>query len=965
MAIDRAKVNKNAQAYLSSGKVEKAIDEFRKLVDDNPKDYNTLNTIGDLYIQLNRVGEGVEIHKRLGMAYERDGFHARAAAIMQKVCRNAPDDIDAAQRLADLYRQMNKVNDAVKVHMQVAEHFTKKGLIKRALEEFTKVVDLDPKNLKMKARLADLYNKEGMKDRAAAIYLEVAEALALEQKHQEANQILERAKTMVTTPQVFLTQSRLCVIQGDLAGAAAHLREGLNSNTRSPELLEALAEIEIRAGNSDRAIEALGQIAQLPERNLPLCEKALRSLAQNGRADEGLRLFQPIARELARRGAGDAVTKTIRTGLQNNLSIEVWTLLAEIAHQSGRRDEQINALQHAHSLAEQNRDATLMASLKTQLAQLGAQPGPVTMATPPAPVASPSLGGTVMPESGEGTQTGYTEVDPLKRMKVEQLAKEAEALLRTGSGDRAIEAYKKALEIDPANVPLIDAIAEIHRKSGFLGKAQMQYMQSGEQLLKIGKKNQALHVLDKAESLFPNSTRLLRRMNGLPDFNPNASKTIAAPAMLNPPPQAAIPMPAPAAMAPPPPPPAPAPPAFDALIPLDLPGETYTPLPPAPAPAAADFGLPPLLEPEGLTMPGFEMPPTAPLPPAPATALSGDALGMPPDLDWMDATDIVQPPPIEEAAPAPTGGLMPISARPDFQMTGLPTAPPAFELPPLPPVVEPPTAPPVFELPPLSKPITAGPVVPKPIPMPVLPEADAYPGLAEELEGTLGDIDFQLDYGSPEEAKIEIQTALKSFPEHPELLSRLERAETALKKLGHLEKVDAGDDFENSFFDLTDVLGTALMDGGEGEEMHDATKVVEKVQSVEELFGAFRQGVEQQVKSDDYDTHYNLGIAYKEMMLIDPAIDEFKIAMGDPERTLECCSMLAICEQARGDLDRGVQWLLEGIHAPGFPPEDSIGLRYDLAEMYLQMGNNAAALEEFRIVAEMDPEYRDVAARLA
>jgi tetratricopeptide (TPR) repeat protein len=270
----------------------------------------------------------------------------------------------------------------------------------------------------------------------------------------------------------------------------------------------------------------------------------------------------------------------------------------------------------------------------------------------------------------------------------------------------------------------------------------------------------------------------------------------------------------------------------------------------------------------------------------------------------------------------------------------------AFELPPL-------------ELPPL--PADLPPMMPSTAPLPEMPAAGM--AMSEELEGLLGDIDFQLDYGSPEEAKIEIETALRQFPDHPELVARLERAETALKKLGHVAKA-GGDDFENSFFDLTDVLGTALMDGGEGEEMHDATKVVEKVQSVEELFGAFRQGVEQQVKSDDYDTHYNLGIAYKEMMLIDPAIDEFKIAMGDPERTLECCSMLSICEQARGDLDAAVKWLTDGIGSPGFPPEDSIGLRYDLAEIYLQMGDASAAQQEFRRVADMDPDYRDVAARL-
>ncbi|MDE3033924.1 MAG: tetratricopeptide repeat protein, partial [Acidobacteriota bacterium] len=290
MAIDRNKVKKEADKYLAAGKVDRAIEELRRLLEDNPKDLVTMNTIGDLYLQIRRIPEAVEVFRRLAIAHEREGFALKAVAILQKTMRSAPDDIDIAQRLADLYRQTNKIKEAVQVHLQVAEHFQKKGLIKRALEEFAKLVDLDPKNLKNKVRLADLYNKEGMKDRAAAIYLEVAESLAMEQMHAEAQQIMERAKAMVSTPQVFLTQSRLGVIQGDYATAAQHLRAGLETNPRNTDLLEALAEIELRSGHPDRALEALAEIPQLPEKALPLCEKSLRNLASADRAEEGLRL---------------------------------------------------------------------------------------------------------------------------------------------------------------------------------------------------------------------------------------------------------------------------------------------------------------------------------------------------------------------------------------------------------------------------------------------------------------------------------------------------------------------------------------------------------------------------------------------------------------------------------------------------------------------------------------------------
>jgi tetratricopeptide (TPR) repeat protein len=234
--------------------------------------------------------------------------------------------------------------------------------------------------------------------------------------------------------------------------------------------------------------------------------------------------------------------------------------------------------------------------------------------------------------------------------------------------------------------------------------------------------------------------------------------------------------------------------------------------------------------------------------------------------------------------------------------------------------------------------------------------------VGDELIGILSDIDFQMDYGSPEEALLEIEKALVLHPGHAELRKRRDAAQQSLYRMGHpigTEKAPEAD-FTPSFFDLTDVLGDALLETGDGEEMHDATNVVEKIRSVDELFNAFREGVEQQVKGDDYDTHYNLGIAYKEMVLLDPAIEEFKTAMHDPERTLECCSMLSICAQAQGDLASAARWLEQGIETPGFPPEDAIGLRYDLGTILELQGRRPEAQAQFRIVHDQNADYRDV-----
>ena len=58
--------------------------------------------------------------------------------------------------------------------------------------------------------------------------------------------------------------------------------------------------------------------------------------------------------------------------------------------------------------------------------------------------------------------------------------------------------------------------------------------------------------------------------------------------------------------------------------------------------------------------------------------------------------------------------------------------------------------------------------------------------------------------------------------------------------------------------------------------------------------------------------------------------------------------MLAICEQAQGNLEAASQWLRQGIEAPGFPPEDGIGLRFDLGTLLLAMDRPEEAREQFQ-----------------
>jgi tetratricopeptide (TPR) repeat protein len=143
-----------------------------------------------------------------------------------------------------------------------------------------------------------------------------------------------------------------------------------------------------------------------------------------------------------------------------------------------------------------------------------------------------------------------------------------------------------------------------------------------------------------------------------------------------------------------------------------------------------------------------------------------------------------------------------------------------------------------------------------------------------------------------------------------------------------------------------------LLEGG-GEEV-----------SLEEIFREFKRGVEQQLSPEDYETHYNLGIAYKEMGLTDEAIGEFQIAAKDPARAVECCSMLGLCFLEKGLAALAIQWFQKGLESPAIRDEERWGLQYDLAGVLEQTGDFSRAYDTYLAIYGQNTKYRDVAARV-
>jgi len=130
------------------------------------------------------------------------------------------------------------------------------------------------------------------------------------------------------------------------------------------------------------------------------------------------------------------------------------------------------------------------------------------------------------------------------------------------------------------------------------------------------------------------------------------------------------------------------------------------------------------------------------------------------------------------------------------------------------------------------------------------------------------------------------------------------------------------------------------------------------------LFSAFKKGVGEQLDQGDTETHYNLGIAYKEMGLYDDAVAEFKAAAQDPRRLVDCITLQGICYRDKGEPARAEELFNSGLMLSELSPEEFLCLTYELALTLEQKGDVEKALTEYRKIADVDPAFRDTAGKL-
>lgn len=228
--------------------------------------------------------------------------------------------------------------------------------------------------------------------------------------------------------------------------------------------------------------------------------------------------------------------------------------------------------------------------------------------------------------------------------------------------------------------------------------------------------------------------------------------------------------------------------------------------------------------------------------------------------------------------------------------------------------------------------------------------------VSPEIEEVLDEADFFASQGLMDEALEVVQEAILIYPSSKALRARLLEYEAKADAQEEEEEARAAELADDSF-DIAEQLANELAEvpgPGSSEEMID----------VESVFAQFKKGVAAQISPDDSETHFDLGIAYKEMGLLEDAIQEFEIAAKNPKRACTALTMVGMCHLEKGNAQEAVAYFERALHTEHRSPAEELALLYEVGNAQELLGNETSALQFFERVAGTDRSFRGVSARV-
>ena len=950
MAYNKSKYVEAAQKLLNQGKVPQAIAEYQLILKYEPKDQVTLMTIGELYIRQGETFQAIEYFERLAQIFVGDGFLTKAIAVYKRIAKLAPEEIKPLERLADLYVQQGVMSEARPLFLQLAEIHLKHNRQAEAVALLKKLLQAEPDNLRIQIRLADLYQLMGKPGEAVETYISAAQRALARGDHAESDKQSDKAlKLDPANVPALIVKARSASSQGRFADAAEFLKN-LPGLDKGGEQSEFLLDLYLKTANWDDATSLALRVFEGDEKNFGLAQKVSESLMESGQTERALALVSRLRIPMLDAGEHDAVARLL-TDLASRMPGRIepleWLVdsygrtsdsfrMPDALAQLGSALVAAKQLSRAKEVFEQLVDRqpeseSAKRKLNDVLRKMGLpapeeEPEPeaeTLQAEIPQPEA-PKLRHeeTAAPEPAP-TQPAEEHLDEETQKFIAQSLTDVDLFASYGLTQKAIGLLEAILRRAPNHTPTLEKLLDFVLGAG----DDRRTAELAAQLERIHRERGDAPGAER----FGELRRRFQRAAGLSDeemataANPSAAVPVAAEEAVDsaetlqelpvPVEEASIaevaarPVQPQKSAAPPPPPP---------VHEVDLSDEWAALL----EQSAASSAPPP--------KPAAAPPAKAPAPPVPEPAT-------PKEWEISEFEIPVENPTIEE--PTSAGSFTGISAELPESESAAPAEEEVIEVIPV-------------EEAHVDEPLHAAPV--------------AEPEPAQEIT---------LDQ--------EYELVLTEEPE-AEPLGQQSAAPEKIKE-GVGSQVLSSDQFLADLANEIDQLGLGELTPpaveaapaqavpvAQAKAPDSAPPPAAENEPLKEVFDEFRAEFgEMGAEDEDLETHYNLGIAFREMGLLEEAISEFqKVAKANEKGkafryAMQCCTLLGLAFMEKGQPGIAAIWYERALRTPGVDAESTLALRYDLGVAQETANDLDAALKSFSQVYAVNIDYRDVADRIA
>lgn len=934
MAYNKSKYVEAAQKLLNQGKVPQAIAEYQLILKYEPKDQVTLMTIGELYIRQGETFQAIEYFERLAQIFVGDGFLTKAIAVYKRIAKLAPEEIKPLERLADLYVQQGVMSEARPLFLQLAEIHLKHNRQPEAVALLKKLLLAEPDNLRIQIRLADLYQAMGKPAEAVETYVSAAQRALARGDHAESDKQSDKALKLDPVNAAALTvKARSASSQGRFADAAEFLKNSAGLE-KGGEQSEFLLDLYLKSSNWDDATALALKVFDGDEKNFGLAQKVAEVLLESGQSDRALALVSRLRIPMLDAGEHDAVTRLLNelaAKMPGRLEPLEWLVdsygrtsdsfrMPDALAQLGDALIEAKQLTRAKEVLEQLVDRQPESdSSKRKLNDVLRRMGLSAPDEEPEPVAETlqvEIPQAEAPKLRPEVLTPPEERVAAAALVEEPLDEETQKFIAQSLTDVDLFA---SYGLTQKAIGLLEAILRrtpnhaptLEKLLDFVLGAgdDRRTAELAAQLERIHKEHGDVAGVER----FGELRRRFQRAAGLSDeemavtANPAAAAANAVSASVA---------------------------AAETLQELPVPTEP-APIQPAPiqevAPSEVSSGVPPPPKPGEPAKPVHEV-----------------------DLSDEWASLLEQGATTEEAPAVPPPP--PASAPGEIAEFHIPLDAAAAKEPPAaspPPQAAADATEETIEFIPVEE--SGNEELP---PKPQTPAPDEAEPVSE--------IELDQEY--------ELVLSPEPETESPEPAATADPAKSAQHAM-------ASDQFLADLANEIDQLGMdqltpsfsepAAKEHGPAAPAEAPASPVEH-EPLKEVFEEFRAELgEMGAEDEDLETHYNLGIAFREMGLLEEAISEFqKVAKANEKGkafryAMQCCTLLGLAFMEKGQPSIAAIWYERALRTPGVDGESTLALRYDLGVAQESANDLDAALKSFSQVYAVDIDYRDVADRIA